>query len=342
MQVALGGLREGAMRKIKVLVTGCSGFLGGWLSEKLLEQGAVVVGVDRQYPAGSRIHQHAASIRLITADLEDFEATADLIRGNEIQFVYHLAAQSLVGEAARDPLGTFRSNIEGTWNILEACRRWREKSTQFKGIVVTSSDKAYGDGPALPYTEDMPMDGRFPYDVSKSCADLISRSYFYSFRLPVCVMRFGNLYGGGDLHWSRVVPGTIKSALFNEPPLIRSDGTPVRDYVYVKDAATAALMLGERMLVDDSIYGESFNASNEKPIDVLSLVKLILQLCNKPELEPRILNRAALEIQRQYLSSDKIRNTLGWKPDFELEAGLDETIRWYSNYFRQAAHEKGE
>jgi CDP-glucose 4,6-dehydratase len=330
------------MRGIKVLVTGCSGFLGGWLSDLLLERGAVVVGLDRQYPAGSRIHQHAANMRLITADLEDFEATADLIRANEIQFVYHVAAQSLVGEAAREPLGTFRSNIEGTWNILEVCRRWRQKSAQFKGIVVTSSDKAYGDGPALPYTENMPMNGRYPYDVSKSCADLISRSYFHSFGLPVCVTRFGNLYGGGDLHWSRVVPGTIKSALFDDPPLIRSDGTPVRDYVYVRDAATAALMLGERMLVDDSIYGESFNASNEKPIDVLSLVKLILRLCDKPELEPRILNTASLEIQEQYLSSDKIRNTLGWKPAFELDAGLTETIRWYADYFRQPAHATGD
>ncbi|HEY9871245.1 MAG TPA: NAD-dependent epimerase/dehydratase family protein [Candidatus Obscuribacterales bacterium] len=330
------------MRGIKVLVTGCSGFLGGWLSEQLLERGAVVVGVDRQYPTGSHIHRHAENMRLITADLEDFEATADLIGANQIQFVYHLAAQSLVGEAARDPLGTFRSNIEGTWNILEACRRWREKWPQFKGIVVTSSDKAYGDGPALPYTEDMPMSGRFPYDVSKSCADLISRSYFYSFRLPVCVTRFGNLYGGGDLHWSRVVPGTIKHALFNEPPLIRSDGTPVRDYIYVKDAAAAALMIGERMLVDDSIYGESFNASNGKPIDVLSLVKLILKLCDKAALEPRILNTASLEIQKQYLSSEKIRNILGWKPAFELDTGLGETIGWYADYFRQAAHEKGE
>ena len=230
--------------------------------------------------------------------------------------------------AARNPLSTFKSNIQGTWNILEAARLLKER---VKGIIVASSDKAYGDQTELPYREEAPMEGRYPYDVSKSCADLIARSYFHSYKLPVCVSRCGNLYGGGDFAFSRIIPGTIRSILAGESPLIRSDGTPVRDYVYVKDAAQALISLSENMISSKTLHGEAFNISNESPISVLDLVQKILTLMKRNDIKPTVLGNASLEIQAQYLSSSKIRERLGWVPRFDLESGLNETIKWYRN-----------
>jgi CDP-glucose 4,6-dehydratase len=265
----------------------------------------------------------------VVADIEEYEQMVHLLNTHAVDFVFHLAAQALVQVAARDPLSTFKSNIQGTWNILEAARMLHGSSTALKGIIVTSSDKAYGDQVKLPYFEDAPMEGRFPYDVSKSCADLIARSYFHSYKQPVCVTRCGNLYGGGDFAFSRIVPGTIKSVLEGEPPLVRSDGTPVRDYIYVKDAVQALLDLARKMMSSVAIHGQAFNISNEAPISVLALVERILLLMKRSDLKPIVEGNAPLEIQAQYLSAKKIREALGWKPKYDLDSGILETVEWY-------------
>jgi CDP-glucose 4,6-dehydratase len=316
----------------KVMVTGAGGFLGGWLCAALLEDDVHVIAIDRQFPTCSIATTLSSTMELVIADIEDYEQMVDVLNAHEVEFVFHLAAQALVQVAARYPLSTFKSNIQGTWNVLEAARMLAKTRTALKGIIVTSSDKAYGDQVQLPYFEDAPMEGRFPYDVSKSCADLIARSYFHSYKQPVCVTRCGNLYGGGDFAFSRIVPGTIKSVLSGEPPLIRSDGTPVRDYVYVKDAVQALLDLSEKMLSSVAIHGEAFNISNEAPISVLALVEKILRLMKRNDLSPIVEGNAPLEIQAQYLSSKKIQEKLNWKPKFDLDSGLLETIDWYRTH----------
>lgn len=324
----------------KVLVTGCAGFLGPWVTELLLELGVDVVGLDKVYPQNSRIHSvqkkfadaAGAHLELVKVNIENFEATSDVIEKHKIGVIFHLAAQALVGEANREPAATFASNILGTWNIMEAVRLLKEGGQDIGAVVVASSDKAYGDQENLPYLEDAPMQGRFPYDVSKSCADLIARSYFNSYRLPVCITRCGNLYGGGDLNFSRIVPGTIASVLAGEAPRIRSDGTPVRDYIYVRDAARANIAIAARMLQDNAVHGEAFNISNDAPVSVLDMVNLILTLMKREDLSPVVEGIATREIQAQYLSSDKIRAMLGWSPEFELSDGLARAIAWYREF----------
>jgi len=233
-----------------------------------------------------------------------------------------------VSIANRNPLGTFESNIKGTWNLLEACHRVGNVSR----IVAASTDKAYGDQEILPYDEEAPMLGAHPYDVSKSCADLISRAYYKTYRLPVCVTRCGNFYGGGDLNFNRIVPGTIKSVINNTPPVIRSDGTYVRDYFYILDAVDAYLLLAEKM-GDASIHGQAFNFSNEIQLTVLELTEKILELMDRKDLKPKILNQGSNEIKKQYLSAKKARTVLGWKPKYTMEQGLKETIAWYREFF---------
>lgn len=316
----------------RVLVTGAGGFLGGWLCHSLLQRGWQVIALDRDFPDGSMAAILADRMLLLNADLEDYDGTLAVLLEHRVDFIFHLAAQALVQIAARDPLSTFRSNIEGTWNILEAVRAQPEVRAALKGLIVTSSDKAYGDQTVLPYVEDAPMEGRFPYDVSKSCADLIARSYFHSYGLPVSVTRCGNLYGGGDFAFSRIVPGTIKSILAGQRPVIRSDGTPMRDYVYVKDAVLALIAIAQEMMSDSAIHGEAFNISNEEPITVLNLVQKILHLMQREDMEPLIEGNAPLEIQAQFLCSRKIQQRLGWRPDYDLESGLRETIDWYRSH----------
>jgi CDP-glucose 4,6-dehydratase len=244
--------------------------------------------------------------------------------------VFHLAAQTIVGVANREPLATFETNIKGTWNILEACRRVGGVSR----IVIASSDKAYGDQLVLPYSETTPLQGEHPYDVSKSCADLISRAYYVSYGLPVCITRCGNFYGGGDLNFNRIVPCTIRSALREKPVVIRSDGTFIRDYFYVKDGVLAYLHLAEQMDRKE-VLGEAFNFSNELQISVRGMVDHVLKLMGKSHLEPVVLNRANNEIKHQYLSADKARKMLGWESKYPLEEGLKETIEWYKNFFKE-------
>jgi len=241
--------------------------------------------------------------------------------------VIHLAAQTLVPVANRNPVATFESNIQGTWAMLEACRR----SPKVKQIVMASSDKAYGEAEVLPYDESTPLQGRHPYDVSKSCADLIAQSYAATYGLPVSVTRCGNFYGPGDLNWNRIIPGTIRSVLRGECPVIRSDGTLVRDYFYVEDGAAAYLLLAEKMASIDSLRGEAFNFSNETQVSVRELVDKLLAVMNS-RLKPIVLNEASNEIKHQSLSAKKAREWLGWRPSFTLEEGLRRTVAWYSSF----------
>ncbi|HEY6329177.1 MAG TPA: GDP-mannose 4,6-dehydratase, partial [Blastocatellia bacterium] len=247
--------------------------------------------------------------------------------------VFHLAAQTIVGIANRNPISTFESNIKGTWCLLEACRR----SPSVNQIVVASSDKAYGTHEQLPYSEDAPLQGRHPYDVSKSCADLLAQSYAVTYGLPVCVTRCGNLYGGGDLNWNRLVPGTIRSALRGQRPIIRSDGSFIRDYFYVEDAALAYMSLAEEMGSRRELAGEAFNFSNEIQVNVLELTRLILALAGRDDLVPDVRSEALHEIPHQYLDATKARTRLGWEPHFTLEQGLSKTIEWYSTFFDQSS-----
>jgi CDP-glucose 4,6-dehydratase len=313
-----------------VFVTGCSGLLGSWLTEELIGNGANVVGLLRDYVPQSRIYRDGLVHRIntVSGNAEDYFLIERMLNEYEIEIVFHLAAQTIVPIANNNPLSTFESNIKGTWVLLEACRR----NKKVKKIIVASSDKAYGENTLLPYTEDMPLMGRNPYDVSKTCADLISQMYFYHYGLPVCVTRCGNLFGGGDLNFNRIIPGTIRSVFYGEKPVIRSDGKYVRDYFYVRDAAKAYILLAEKM-EDEGIVGQAFNFGNDTPLTVIAITNEILSLMNRADLEPIILDQAKGEIIEQYLSSKKAKQMLGWKPVFSLSDGLQETINWYENYF---------
>lgn len=309
-----------------VFVTGGTGLLGSWLTEELLNQGANVTCLVRDWVPASRavsagILDKANSVR---GELEDYLLLVRVLNEYEIDSVFHLGAQAIVGTANRSALSTFETNIRGTWNLLEACHN----SRLMQRIVVASSDKAYGCHDTLPYTEDAPLQGKFPYDVSKSCADLISLSYFHTYRLPVAVTRCGNLFGGGDLNFNRLIPGTIRSLLAGERPVIRSDGKFVRDYFYVRDAVAAYLRLAEA-LPDDNLCGQAFNFGTETPMSALELVERIQHLMHS-NLDPVILNQASHEIPKQYLDCAKARRMLNWSPRFQLDEGLLETIAWYA------------
>ena len=318
-------------RDRSVLVTGCTGLLGNWLVAELLERGALVTGLVRDLVPQSRLYagDWYRQINIVRGCVEDLSTVERTINEYEVDTVFHLAAQTIVGVANREPLATFETNIKGTWNILEACRRVGGVSR----IVIASSDKAYGDQLVLPYSETTPLQGEHPYDVSKSCADLISRAYYVSYGLPVCITRCGNFYGGGDLNFNRIVPCTIRAALRDKPVVIRSDGTFIRDYFYAKDGVLAYLHLAEQMDRKE-VLGEAFNFSNELQISVRGMVDRVLKLMGKSHLEPVVLNRAKNEIKHQYLSADKARKMLGWESKYPLEEGLKETIEWYKNFLK--------
>ena len=271
-------------------------------------------------------------VTTVRGELEDLTVLLRAINEYEIDTVFHLGAQTIVGTASRSPLSTFEGNIRGTWNLLEACRICPQLVQR---VIVASSDKAYGEHETLPYTEAAPLIGRFPYDVSKSCADLIAFSYHATYGTPVAVTRCGNLFGPGDLNWNRLIPGSIRSALRNERPVIRSDGTFVRDYFYVRDAVDAYLVLAERMPHPD-ITGKAFNFGMERPLAVIDVVQLLLRLMDRTQLEPLILNQANHEILRQYLDCSRAREVLGWQPTRTFEAGLSATIEWYRAHLRGA------
>lgn len=313
----------------KVLVTGATGLLGSRLVEALHERGARVTCLVRDWIPESELVSSGtlARVNCVRGDLEDLELLTRAVNEHEIDSVFHLGAQTIVGTANRSPLSTFESNVRGTWNLLEACMR---AGGMVQRVIVASSDKAYGEHEHLPYTEDAPLQGRFPYDVSKSCADLVSLSYFHSYGLPVVITRCGNLFGGGDLNFNRLVPGTIVSALRGEPPIVRSDGTFIRDYFYVRDAVEAYLTLAEAVPRDD-VTGGAFNFGNETPMSVLEMVAAILKAVGREDLEPVVQNEASREILRQYLDCAKARRILDWKPSWTIEQGLAETVDWYRN-----------
>lgn len=315
-----------------VFITGCTGLLGSWLTNALYRGGANVVGLIRDLVPQSNLKKLGCwgGINIVRGDVADYAVLERALNEYEVDTVFHLAAQTIVSIANRAPLSTYESNIKGTWNLLEACRH----VSTVKRIVVASSDKAYGTHRELPYAEETALLGRHPYDVSKSCADLLGQAYFHTYGLPVTIARCGNLYGGGDLNWNRIVPGTIKSAYHDQRPVIRSDGTYIRDYFYILDAVEGYLLLAEKS-DREGVTGGAFNFSDERQIPVLELVKLILKLMKKSELEPEILSEAEGEIKHQYLSAGKARRVLGWKPLYALEEGLKETIEWYRDFFQE-------
>jgi len=323
------GLSHTFWKNRNVLVTGCTGLLGSWFTKSLVEREANVIGLVRDLVPKSNLNWSGFDKKIATVrgEVEDYFLLERIINEYEIDAIFHLAAQTIVTIANRNPVSTFKSNIEGTWNILEASRR----APLVRRIVVSSSDKAYGDQNKLPYNEDTPLEGRHPYDVSKSCADLICRAYFEPYGLPVCVTRCGNFYGGGDLNFNRIVPGTIRSVLDNKRPIIRSDGTFLRDYFYIKDGVESYLLLAEKM-EDKRIHGEAFNFSTEHPMTVLEIVNKILVAMDS-HLEPVILNEVTNEIKDQYLSAQKARKLLGWRPQYILEEGINETVEWYESFF---------
>jgi len=317
-------------REKKVLVTGVSGFIGSWLAQGLVNNGAYVVGLDCDFNPSSFLHVSGTDSQIIKVQgrLEDFNLLRRILSEYEIDTCFHLGAQAIVQTAVKSPLPTFESNIKGTWNVLEAARN----SELIERIVVASSDKAYGTHEKLPYSEEHCLRGLHPYDVSKTCSDLLSQTYYHTYGLPIGIARSGNTYGGGDLNFNRIVPGTILSLLRNKRPIIRSDGTPIRDYLYIKDAINGFLLIA-RNLDREEVQGQAFNFGTGNPISVLDLVNKIRFLMDKMSLEPVILNDVSHEIQKQYLSFKKAMRLLRWKLRYSLNEGLRATIQWYREFF---------
>jgi len=315
------------------LVTGCAGFIGSWVTAGLVAAGADVVGLIRDQVPNSMLVRSGTidQITVIYGDVSDYPLLERILAEYEIDTVYHLAAQTIVGIANRAPLSTFKTNVMGTWVLLEAVRR----VPTAKRVIVASSNHAYGDQPNPPYLEESPLQGRRAYDVSKSCADLIAQAFAHSYEMPLVVTRFANIYGGGDLHWNRIVPGTIRSVLHGESPIIRSDGTSKRDYLFVQDAVSGYLTIGER-LHDPLVCGHQFNFGMETPTSVLEMVQTIISLSEYPNLKPKILNENQNEIPDQFLASMKARRVLGWRASRNLSDGLEETIAWYRNFLTHA------
>ncbi len=314
---------------IPVLITGVTGFVGSSLAARLVDLGARVVGLVRDEVPESNFQRTGLEKRVtvIRGGLEDYPLLERTVNEYGIEIVYHLGAQTIVGTANRSPLSTFKANIEGTWNLLEACRG----KERIRAVIVASSDKAYGTHKELPYREDFPLTPEYPYDVSKACADLIARSYFKTYGLPVVITRFANIYGPGDLNFSRIIPDTIRSVLQGKNPIIRSDGTPERDYLYIDDVVDLYLLLAERI---GETKGEVFNAGHNKPVRVLDVVEAILRIAGRTDLRPDIRGTGNPhgEIDRQWLDGSKAKRLLGWAPRVGLEEGLRKTMEWYQNY----------
>lgn len=333
----MGRLEEGEEMSWKgksVLVTGANGFVGSWVAKALVEGGADVVALIRDlHPKYQPAYQEevvSGLAGLVKGDITAYQEVARVFNEYGVEFCFHLAAQAIVGAANRSPLSTFETNIRGTWNILEAAR----STGTLKGLVVASSDKAYGEHERLPYTEEFSLNGLNPYDASKACADILARTYAQTYEMPVAVARCANIYGGGDMNFSRIVPDTIRSLLQGREPVIRSDGTPVRDYMYIEDAVSAYLALAEKI---DKAKGGAFNFGTNKPVTVLELVEKIIALSGarvRPIIQGK--GRSRGEIQRQYLSSEKARCLLGWTPKYTLEEGLKETLDWYREYLSKS------
>lgn len=309
-----------------VFVTGGSGLVGGAVIEALLDLGASVVCLWRDDAPQTYLRLSGMSERVtkVRGELEDRETLERIINEYEVKTVIHLAAQAIVTTANRNPLSTFESNVRGSYLLLEACRN----APLISEIIVASSDKAYGDQPILPYTEEMPLLARTPYDVSKACTDMIAQSYARTFDMPIAIARCGNFFGEGDLNWNRIIPGAMRSILRNEPPVIRSNGTLVRDYFYVRDGAAAYLLLAEKLATNPALRGEAFNFSSGACFSVLEITQKVLDIAGS-SLTPVVLGEARNEILKQHLSSTKAKDLLGWEPRFSLEEGLKKTMEWY-------------
>lgn len=318
-----------------VLVTGATGLLGTSLVRMLHDAGAAVVALVRDWVPQSELvrGKQIEKIRVVRGDICDQALMERILGEYEIDTVFHLAAQTIVAIANRNPVATLQTNIGGTWSLLEAARR----SPAVKQIVVASSDKAYGAQPSLPYNEAMPLEGRHPYDVSKSCTDLISTMYAHTYRLPVCITRCGNFYGPGDLNWNRIVPGTLRHAIRGERPIVRSDGKFLRDYIFVDDGAAAYLDTAEALAKNRDLTGEAFNFSNEQPLTVLALVDKILAAAGRTDLAPEVRNEASNEIREQFLDASKAKKLLGWKSRFTMDQGLAKTHAWYRAFLTENA-----
>lgn len=317
-------------RSRSTLVTGATGLMGGWLTQRLADEGADIVALVRDSAPRSLAAQNGllSRVSVVHGQLEDFALLRRTMAEYSVDTVFHLAAQPLVGVAKADPLGTLEANVRGSWNVLEAARL-----AGVRQVVVASSDKAYGESEHLPYTEAHPLQGRYPYDVSKSCTDLIAQMYATSFQTPVVIVRCANLFGAGDLNFSRVIPGAILSTLRAQRFTIRSDGKFVRDFLYLKDAADGYLRVAEALASDRSLIGEAFNFGLGVRATVLEIVREVLRIMDRSDLEPEILNQASSEIREQYMSSEKARQLLGWVPKFSLSQGLQETVLWYQNHY---------
>jgi CDP-glucose 4,6-dehydratase len=324
-------------RERRVLITGATGIVGSWLAKELAGRGAFVSALvlDEDPQSDFFTSGTSSGCSIVRGNLASFADCARAINVTESQVIFHLGAQTLVGAALRDPLETFESNVRGTYNLLEAARRLREI---VGAVVVASSDKAYGDTNGIAYTESMPLNGRHPYDVSKSCADLLAATYAHTYGLPVGIARCGNIYGGGDLNWSRIVPGTIRSLLGGTRPVLRSDGTLVRDYIYVRDVVSAYLSVAEA-LVDGRLYGEAFNFSNESRLSVVEMVRRIGALMGV-DADPVVLDEARFEIPAQTLRATKAHDVLDWSARWSVDAGLADTIEWYRDHFQRTTTER--
>jgi len=317
---------EGFWSPRTVLVTGAAGLLGGWLSRRLLASGARVVGLDVGWAGGAILSSEEPVVR-VEGDVRLRDDVARVLREHRPEIVFHLAAQTQVGVGNDDPVGTFEHNILGTWTVLEACR----EAPFVASVVVASSDKAYGDRDGAAYVETDPLAARHPYAASKTCADVLAQTYAESYGLPVAISRCGNMYGGGDLEWERIVPGTVRSLLRSERPVIRSDGRYIRDYLYVEDAAEGVARLAQALAERPELRGEPFNFAGETRFSVLELVDRIGTLMHM-DLEPEILDEAVNEIREQRVDAGKARSELGWTPQHSLDAGLDKSIEWYRRY----------
>jgi CDP-glucose 4,6-dehydratase len=314
-----------------VLVTGAGGFIGSWLTRRLVDSGADVVTLAPDLDPRSELVRSGtdARVTIVPGVLEDPDAVARVVVGREVDTVFHLGAQTIVGAARRDPVTTFEANVRGTYLLLDACRT---AAGAVERIVVASSDKAYGTVGELPYTERTPLDGRGPYDVSKTATDLLAQSYAATYDLPVAIARCGNVYGGGDLNWSRIVPGTIRAIVRGEQPVLRSDGSFVRDYLHVDDVVEAYLALAgwlDATRVDGGASdGIAFNFSDESPLTVMEIYDAVCNACGGP-IEPLVLGTAVGEIHDQFLDSSRARAELGWKTAVELDDGLARAVEWY-------------
>jgi CDP-glucose 4,6-dehydratase len=316
------------------LVTGATGLVGSWLVKRLQDAGAYVVCLIRDWVPQSDLVRSGRieHVTVVRGDVRDGSLAERVLAEYEIDTVVHLAAQTIAPIANHTPISTFETNIAGTWTLLEACRR----APSVRQIAVASSDKAYGAVDVLPYAEDTPLQGRHPYDVSKSCADLLATSYATTYGLPVAIARCGNFFGGGDLNWNRLVPGTIRSALRGRRPVIRSDGSYVRDYFYAEDGAAAYMTLAQHLAANRDLAGEAFNFSNESPLTVIELVRELMSLLGS-DLEPDVRNEATNEIREQYLTAEKARQVMGWEPLFTRQDALRRTIDWYRDFLAEAA-----